>query len=216
MINLKNSKGFSLVELMVVVAAIGVITSIGIPQYSKFKIKSMQIESKAQLSTFYVAEKSFFFEYQGYHSSLKVIGYAPAGRTRYNVGFGHQGTVPDNAPPADSTKLSTKQICSGRYGRGTDSRCQLIIETPSIPATSTVNATSFLVTATTFPEFMLLAQSLGSTTLVSLAFQAIAIGNSAQAAFGEPCYLTVESVMMNESKQMTSTNTASYFRQCPM
>ena len=40
-----NKKGFSMIELMVVVAIIGVLAAIGIPQYSKFQAKARQSEA---------------------------------------------------------------------------------------------------------------------------------------------------------------------------
>ncbi len=37
---LKNNKGFSLVELMVVVAIIGVLSAVAVPQFQKFQRKA--------------------------------------------------------------------------------------------------------------------------------------------------------------------------------
>ena len=41
-----NNKAFSMIELMVVVAIIGVLSAIGIPEYSKFQSKARQSEAK--------------------------------------------------------------------------------------------------------------------------------------------------------------------------
>jgi len=82
-----NNKGFSLVELMVVVAIIGILASVAVPQFSKFQAKSRQSEAKSSLTTLYTAEKSFNAEYAGYATSFQALGYAPAGDVLYNIGF---------------------------------------------------------------------------------------------------------------------------------
>lgn len=83
----KNQAGFSLVELMVVVAIIGILTSLAIPSIGKYMAKARQSEAKTQLSSLYTAEKAFYAEYTAYHSMFGAIGYSPEGKLRYRVGF---------------------------------------------------------------------------------------------------------------------------------
>ena len=59
-----NQSGFSLVELMVVVAIIGILATVAIPSVSKYMAKARQSEAKAALSSLYSANKSFFVEYK--------------------------------------------------------------------------------------------------------------------------------------------------------
>lgn len=78
--NLKSSKaGFSLVELMVVVAIIGILASIAVPNFNKFQSKSRQSEAKANLSAAFTAGKTFVAEYQTLVQSFPRLGYAPDG-----------------------------------------------------------------------------------------------------------------------------------------
>src|SRR5690606_8352159 len=82
-----NNKGFSLVELMVVVAIIGILASVAVPSVNKYMAKSRQSEAKTNLGSLYSAEKAFAAEYTRYHSNFRAIGYSPEGRIRYNIGF---------------------------------------------------------------------------------------------------------------------------------
>lgn len=83
-----NQKGFSLVELMVVVAIIGILATIGIPQYQKFMAKARQSEAKTHLNGIYQGESSFFTEYNMYTTNMQAIGAGAVGvGLRYNAGF---------------------------------------------------------------------------------------------------------------------------------
>lgn len=83
-----NNKGFSLIELMVVVAIIGVLSAIGIPQYAKFQAKSRQTEAKSHLNSLFVALVSYKGEWNQYTVDLRTLGFAVSGtRLRYTAGF---------------------------------------------------------------------------------------------------------------------------------
>lgn len=83
-----NSKGFSLVELMIVVAIIGVLAAVGIPQFSKFQSKSRQAEVKTNLAALFTMQKAFHTQYYHYTVDLQNVGFGIHGRgLRYDMGF---------------------------------------------------------------------------------------------------------------------------------
>lgn len=84
---LKSQQGFSLVELMVVVAIIGILATVAIPSVSKYMAKARQSEIKSNLASVYSAQKAFSVEYNGFGSHFNVIGHAPDGNLRYDYGF---------------------------------------------------------------------------------------------------------------------------------
>ena len=84
---MRRNKGFTLIELMIVVAIIGILAAIAIPNFLKFQCKSKQSEAKTNLAGIFTSEKSFFGEYNTYASDLVSIAWKPDGAPLYIYGF---------------------------------------------------------------------------------------------------------------------------------
>jgi len=83
-----NQKGFTLIELMIVVGIIGILVAIAAPNFSRYQSKARQSEAKIALAAVYGSEKSFYSEYAAYIGSMDAIGYSPEGARRfYGVGW---------------------------------------------------------------------------------------------------------------------------------
>lgn len=90
LVSVKNSEGFTLVELMVVVAIIGLLASVALPNFRRYQAKSRTSEAKLQLAAAYAAQEAFNQEFGSYHTCLDFMGYNPedeAGNRYYTVGF---------------------------------------------------------------------------------------------------------------------------------
>lgn len=87
--SLFRSKGFTLVELLIVVAIIGVLSTLGIPTFRKMVQKAKKSEAKVALGGLYTAETAFFSEYGVYGSFLDKIGFELSGNGggTYTIGF---------------------------------------------------------------------------------------------------------------------------------
>lgn len=75
-------EGFTLIELMLVVAIVGILAAIAVPKYLSFQTRARQSEAKELLSTLYSAQESWFAENQTY-ASADAIGFAVAGPPKY-------------------------------------------------------------------------------------------------------------------------------------
>ena len=78
-----NGKGFTLIELMIVVAIIGILAAIAIPNFLKFQAKAKQSEAKNNLSALYTAEMSTFGELNSFAATFAAANWSPEGTSRY-------------------------------------------------------------------------------------------------------------------------------------
>lgn len=132
--------GFTLVELMVVVAMVGVLSAIAIPQYEHYTAKARQVEAKIALSAIYIAETTFFAENNSYSACLRQLGFAPEGLTRYYlIGFASDISGQTLCGPSGTT------ICTRYNFSGTDTTAQCDGSDPLHPHYSDV---AFANTAT--------------------------------------------------------------------
>ena len=84
---MRGSQGFTLIELMVVVAVIGILASIAIPNYLSYQAKAQQAEAKANLGAIFVGMLAYTAptDMDGFSGAdLDNIGFASDGMERYN------------------------------------------------------------------------------------------------------------------------------------
>jgi type IV pilus assembly protein PilA len=97
---LKTQKGFSLIELMVVVAIIGILATIAVPNFQKFQFKAKQSEAKTFLSAIYTGEKGFKVEWDRTVGYVDVIGFTIDGTAKTYSTVGFQSHTALTSPPA--------------------------------------------------------------------------------------------------------------------
>jgi type IV pilus assembly protein PilA len=93
--------GFTLIELMIVVAIIGILAAIAIPNFLKFQLRSKTGEAKTNLAALRTAEEGYFAEYGVFVPAAAAGGVPDASKQPWpvpaagfdTVGWGPEGDV---------------------------------------------------------------------------------------------------------------------------
>lgn len=98
-----NDRGFSLIELLMVVAVISLLVAIAIVQFASYKAKGVDSQMKSDLKNAAIAMESYFAELQAYPTTvaaLSGVGFTPSvGTTIFiNVTSGTTFTLTAAAP----------------------------------------------------------------------------------------------------------------------
>jgi type IV pilus assembly protein PilA len=94
----KSKKGFTLIELMIVVAIIGILAAIAIPNFIRFQLKAKTSEGKVNIAAIRTAEEAYFSEFGVYVTgTLSPTNFGGTTKTNFadNGGFGTVGWAPE-------------------------------------------------------------------------------------------------------------------------
>jgi len=106
----RAQSGFTLVELMIVVAIIGILAAVAIPSYSKFQAQARQSEAKMALGALYMAEKAHQTENSTYTGCVTKI--MSSSSTTQKAGFYTYGFSEAVGIAANCGSGDVKQKCN--------------------------------------------------------------------------------------------------------
>ena len=127
--------GFTLIELMIVVAIIALLSMVAIPNFMKYLSKAKRAEAYMNLGSLYVAEKAYWAEKGSYSTNLSgadSIGWQPEGysgggsqeKFNYTYGFSNgsegknyfTGKLGTPASQLSGTKADKESFVAGAAG----------------------------------------------------------------------------------------------------
>lgn len=124
-----KNKGFTLVELMIVVAIIGILSAVAIPMYDGYTKRAKRVEAEEQLMSLASIEEDYFNTYRKYTDNTTTL------KTFYGAELGGDGTTKNYSITVETKDSSSKYtakayVCfskkGGECGNGTyDVLCEV-------------------------------------------------------------------------------------------
>ncbi len=140
---MKLQKGFTLIELVIVVAIIGILASVAVPAYSDYVLRGKLTEASTQLASMRVKLEQYYQDNRSYSSTATACGVAnPSGTDikyfDYTCNWG-----------AGGTDQGYKVTATGKAAQGTGSFVYTIDHlnakaTTGVPAGWATNATCWV------------------------------------------------------------------------
>lgn len=113
----KNEKGFTLIELMIVIAIIGILAAIAIPQFSAYRTRSYNSAAQADLRNAATAQEAYQVDNQTYCQTIGTLVGATYGLyTSANVSLSAAATAQTYTITASHSKGDATFVLHGPGG----------------------------------------------------------------------------------------------------
>ncbi|PTU80049.1 pilus assembly protein [Pseudomonas indoloxydans] len=112
---MRASKGFTLIELMVTVAIIGILAAIAYPSYTQYVVRANRAEAQSYLMDLAQRQQQVLMDSRAYLSTVSALGVQePASVTKnYTVSISGVGTAPPAFTITAAPKAGTVQAGDG-------------------------------------------------------------------------------------------------------
>ena len=127
---LRSKKGFTLIELMIVVAIIGILAAIAIPNFLRFQAKSKQSEAKTNLGGIFTGQTSYLGEHDRY-GTFAEIAWAPIGSSQRYTYYSGSGATGGTSGDTDRVIPPPPTTAAGAWPGGVTAVGQTVPTTTS-------------------------------------------------------------------------------------
>lgn len=90
---MRNDRGFTLIEVLVVIVVIGVLSGLAIAQYARFRAKSYDSKVAAAVRGAATGEEAYYAEHLAYAPDVTTLQDIPADDVHLVVTAGNSGTL---------------------------------------------------------------------------------------------------------------------------